>query len=200
MKIREHKRILMFLEDLLGILEHQKGEFDLSNLLPLYTDRELREMIHWNFKDFWSKNALGFMNRPELIELIQTDYQVLSWTVHQLEQQLKAQPTYSQKEVDDFFTKTYNETHYLAHKSVEQWDEYDFANYRQLLVKSSKAKKVYGIFDADVLAEDANAVTTQPHYFFDTKEEAEEEINNIVAEGKFTRGELTIHSLWKLNT
>lgn len=200
MTIREHKRILMFLEDLLGILENQKGEFDLDHLLSLYTDSELREIVYWNFKDSWSKNALGFLQRSELIELIQTDHQVLSWTIHHLEEQLKAQLTYSQDEVNAFFNKTQNEAHYLAHKPVEQWDEYDLSNYRSLMFKTGTAKKVYGIFDSDVLAEDASAVTTQPKFFFDTKVEAEEELERIIAEGEFSREELTIHHLWKLNS
>lgn len=200
MKIREHKRILMFLEDLSGMLENQKGEFDLEHLLSVYTDSELREIVHWNYKDSWSKNALGFLQRSELMDLIQTDYQVLSWTIHHLEKRLKALPNYSQDEVDAFFEKTHNETHYLADKSVEEWDEYDFTNYQQLMVKSRTATKVYGIFDSDVLAEDAHAVTTQPKFFFDTKEEAEEELERIIAEGEFSREELTIHPLWKLNS
>lgn len=199
MTIREHKRILMFLEDLLGHLEDQKGEYDVAHLLSYYTDSELREMVHWNFKETWSKNALEVLNRSELTNLIQTDYQVLSWTVHHLEQQLKATPTYSQEEVDAYFKKTQIETHYLASKPVEQWDDYDLANYRSLMVKTGTAKKVYGIFDSSVLSEEAHAVTTQPKYFFDTKEEALEELEKIITEGKFRRDELMVHALWKLN-
>ncbi len=55
---------------------------------------------------------------------------------------------------------------------------------------------MFTIFTSDVLAEDVSAVTTKPSYFFDTKEEAENEITNIIAEGRFTRDELTIHKLW----
>ena len=86
----------------------------------------------------------------------------------------------------------------MASKPVEEWDEYDTSNYRSLLVKTGTTKKVFAIFTSDVLAEDVYAVTTKPSYFFDTKEEAESEINNILVEGKFTRDELVVHSLWLL--
>jgi len=57
---------------------------------------------------------------------------------------------------------------------------------------------VFAIFTSDVLAEDVYAVTTKPSYFFDTKEEAEAEIENVIAKGKFSSNELVVHSLWLL--
>jgi hypothetical protein len=175
-----------------------QGDLKLTKLLLHYTDSELREMIHFIYRDSWSKNALGFMERKELEKLVLTDYQVLLWTMHQFEQQITATPNYSQSEVDAFFKRTQNELHYLASKPVEDWDDYDRSNYRSLMVKTGTTKKVYAIFTSDVLAEDVYAVTTQPSYFFDTKEEAEVEIENIIAKGEFKSDELVIHSLWRL--
>jgi TATA-box binding protein (TBP) (component of TFIID and TFIIIB) len=81
---------------------------------------------------------------------------------------------------------------------VADWDDYDRSNYRSLMVKTGTTKKVYAIFTSEVLAEDVYAVTTQPSYFFDTKEEAEVEIENIIAKGEFKSDDLVIHSLWRL--
>ena len=81
---------------------------------------------------------------------------------------------------------------------MEEWDGYDVSNYRSLLLKTGTTKKVFGIFTSDVLAEDVYAVTTKPSYFFDSKKEAETEIENIVAEGQFTKDELVVHKLWLL--
>ena len=39
-------------------------------------------------------------------------------------------------------------------------------------------------------------VTTKPARFFDTKEEAESEVENIISQGMVTREELVIHPLW----
>ncbi|MCL7752455.1 hypothetical protein [Polaribacter sp. Z022] len=138
------------------------------------------------------------MERDKLLELINGDTVVLDWTIHELEHQMTAISDSSQEEVDAFFKKIQNEIHYLASKPVEKWDEYDTSNYRSLLLKTGRAKKVYAIFTSDVLAEDVYAVTTKPSYFFDTKEEAETEIKNIIAEGKFTQEDLVVHSLWLL--
>ena len=113
-----------------------------------------------------------------------------------MEDRFNAFPKYAQTEVDAFFTRTQNESHYLAQKSVDHWDSYDTSNYRSLSLKTGTTKKVFGVFTSDVLAEDVYAVTTKPSYFFDTEQEAGQEINNIIAEGRFTREELTIHKLW----
>lgn len=196
MKLREFKRILGFLKRLESHLETQNQNKLTSELISHYTDSELREMIYWQYRDVWSKNALGFMERNKLIELVNSDYNLLFWTIHSIEERITNTLSYSQHEIDEFFTRTNNEIHYLASKPVEDWDAYDKSNYRSLLLKTGTTKKVYGIFTSDVLAEDVNAVTTKQSYFFDTKEEAENEITNIITEGRFTREELTIHKLW----
>ncbi|QTD36410.1 hypothetical protein JL193_09580 [Polaribacter batillariae] len=198
MKLRNYKQILFFLNRLEPFLESIKEVKIDTELMNYYTDSELREMIHWLYRDVWSKNALGFMERSKLIELINSELNVLLWTVHGLEKQMTQTPSNSQENVDAFFERTQNQIHYLASKPVENWDEYDTSNYRSLLVKTGTTKRVFAIFASDVLAEDVYALTTKPSYFFDTKEEAEAEIDNIIIEEKFTRDELVVHSLWLL--
>lgn len=198
MKLRTYKQILFFLNRLEFFLESEKQAKPSPELVKLHTDSELREMIHWLYRDVWSKNALGFMERSKLLELINGDYSILLWTIHRLEKQMTNTPSIAQKDIDAFFQRTQNELHYLASKPIEEWDEYDTSNYRGLLVKTGTTKKVFAIFTSDVLSEDVYAVTTKPSYFFDTKEEAEAEIDNILIEKKFTRDELVVHSLWLL--
>lgn len=196
MKLRTYKRILFFLKDLNGVLDIQGKPSVAIELISFFTDSELRLMLHWLYKDIWSKNALGFMERSELIKLIESDEQLLLWTIYSLEQAMIHTPTYSQKEVTLFFERTQNQNHYLAFKTVDDWDEYDTSNYKSLLIKTGTTKRVYGIFTADVLAEDVYAVSTKPSFLFDTEKEAEQEIEQIILERKFSRDELTIHSLW----
>ena len=198
MKLRNYKRIIFFLNRLESFLESEKESKTSVELASYYTDSELREIIHWLYRDVWSKNALGFMERPQLLELINSNYGILLWTIYNLEKSMTDTPNISQNDIDAFFQRTQNELHYLASKPVEEWDEYDTSNYRSLLVKTGTTKKVFAIFTSDVLAEDVYAVTTKPSYFFDTKSEAEEEIDNILLDGKFTRDELVVHSLWLL--
>ncbi|MCI5050861.1 MAG: hypothetical protein MRY57_00955 [Candidatus Pacebacteria bacterium] len=198
MNLRQYKRIIFLLQKLEGLIQSNNSSKVSDDLIKHYTDTELREMVHWLFKESWSKNSLGFKSRPELIELIGSDYGVILWTICQLEAGMTATPSYTQKTVNDFFERTQNEMHYLASKPVDIWDEYDTSNYQSLLIKTGTTKRVYAIFTSDVLKKDVYAVTTKPSYFFDTKEEAQEEIKNIIAEGKFERDELVIHSLWHL--
>ena len=198
MKLRNYKRILFFLNRLEPFLESEKELKSSSELASYYTDSELREIIHWLYRDVWSKNALGFMERPQLLELINSNYGILLWTIYSLEKSMTDTPNITQSDIDKFFQRTQNELHYLASKPVEEWDEYDTSNYRSLLVKTGTTKKVFAIFTSDVLAEDVYAVTTKPSYFFDTKEEAEAEIFNIIAEEKFIKEDLVVHSLWLL--
>ena len=198
MKLRNYKRIIFFLNRLESFLESKKESKTSVELASYYTDSELREIIHWLYRDVWSKNALGFMERPQLLELINSNYGILLWTIYNLEKSMTDTPNISQNDIDTFFQRTQNELHYLASKPVEEWDEYDTSNYRSLLVKTGTTKKVFAIFTSDVLAEDVYAVTTKPSYFFDTKSEAEEEIDTILLDGKFTRDELVVHSLWLL--
>ena len=199
MEIRKQKRILLFLKDLLGFLMDNDGELQLSHLLSHYTDSELRDMVKFIYEDKWNQVVLDLMPRKELEKLILTDFQVLQWTIHQFEQQMTAVPEYSQDEVDSFFKRAQNEMHYLASKPLSEWDSYDLSNYRSLMIKTGTTKKVFGIFTSDVLKEDVYVVTTKPTYFFDTREEAENEVKEIVAKGKFTSDELVVHSLWLLN-
>ena len=46
----------------------------------------------------------------------------------------------SQEEVDKFFEETFQETHYLASKPVEEWDEYDMSNWKAKLKKKKQGK------------------------------------------------------------
>ena len=196
MKIRTIKRMLYFLKDLENTIV-TPGSLNVSKeLIKHFTDSELREMIFWLHKDSWSKNALGFLPRQELIDLISGDCEILRWTIYDLESKITNFPNYSQKEIDHYFEKTQNQIHYLASKPAQNWDAYDISNYRSLMIKTGTSKKVYGIFTSDVLAEDVYAVTTKPSYFFDTKEEAQAEIDNIIKQENFKRDELIIHSLW----
>ena len=196
MQLKEQKRILFFLERLAEHYCKDKKQGIHPQLKKLYSRVELRNIVLRLHKGKWTPSSLSDKSETELLELIGTDTNLLLHTIETLEDRFNAFPKYAQTEVDAFFTRTQNESHYLAQKSVDHWDSYDTSNYRSLLLKTGTTKKVFGVFTSDVLAEDVYAVTTKPSYFFDTEQEAEQEITNIIAEGRFTREELTIHKLW----
>ena len=89
-------------------------------------------------------------------------------------------------------------THYLATKEISKWDSYDYSNFRSLKRKAGVSKKVFVIFTSDVKNEDKYIVTTTPTFFFDTEEEAQEELELMCMERKLKSSDFRIHTLWKL--
>lgn len=198
MKLREKRRLLIYLEVLAEkFSEEDKREIH-KNIIKYFPRVELIEIVLWLFQKTWKKDNLEHKTDEELFELIGSDTSIVLYLIDKLEKSIISYPKFEQEEVNNFFLRTQNEMHYLASKPVKEWDEYDISNYRSMLVKTGTTKKVYGVFTADVLSEDVYAVTTKPSYFFDSKEEAKAEIKNIEAEGQFKAKELTIHSLWLL--
>jgi hypothetical protein len=199
MKIKQQKLILHFLKQLEMELLKDKSQ-DLNTFFNnFFSKEELIEVLEHSFFDQdLEEHQIENLETNQLLELIGGDYFILSFLIQKIEIGITSVPKISTSEVDAFFKRTQNELHYLASKPVEDWDDYDRSNYRSLMVKTGTTKKVYAIFTSDVLAEDVYAVTTQPSYFFDTKEEAEVEIENIIAKGEFKSDDLVIHSLWRL--
>ena len=46
----------------------------------------------------------------------------------------------SQEKVNKFFEETFQETHYLYSKPVEEWDEYDISNWKAKLKKKEQGR------------------------------------------------------------
>ncbi|QTE21067.1 hypothetical protein [Polaribacter cellanae] len=198
MKIRAQKRIAIYLE----FLAEQLSQTTLKPIHPAVIKQlsreELIQVVCWLFPRKFTKESLAHKSDEWMHSMVGNDVNILSYLIEQINDSITNTLDYSQSEVTDFFQKSQNEIHYLANKPVEQWDAYDTANYHALRSKTNTTKKVYAIFTSDVLAEDVYVVTTKPSYFFDTKEEAEAEIYNIIKEQQFKRDELTIHSLWQI--
>lgn len=169
-----------------------------SELSCLFTRKELMDIVLWLHSNY-DKTMLSEHTEEELLTLISDDYNILSYVTEKWKDAITATPNISQKSVEAFFSKHGLEAHYLMSKPVEEWDGYDSSNYHQLMFKHGKTRRVYAIFSSDVTDEEKYAVTTKPSYFFDTEEEAEEELQKILSLGQFTEGDLKIMSLWKIN-
>ena len=196
MKLQEHKRLVLYLALLAEKLEQEEFQFIHPVIKTLLNIEKLAQIILWLFPKKWTKEELLLKSKEELFEVIGNDVNILEYMIYTLEEQMTNTVKYSQEEVSHFFEKTQREMHYLASKPVTKWDSYDKANYHSLLKKTNSIKKVYGIFTSDVLAEDVYAVTTKPSFLFDSREEAEAEIQKILREKKFKQDELTVHKLW----
>ena len=96
------------------------------------------------------------------------------------------------KEVWQVLSQLGLHTHYLASKAIAQWDEYDLSNYRSLMIKAGKLKKVYGVYDTMVSQDDVAMVDKHPNFFFDSKEKAEAVMQELIADGVFSADEVHV--------
>jgi hypothetical protein len=198
MTIKERKQILYFLEGFMANIESFDENNISSKFLNLFSRKELIEIVLWLFTNY-DKSMLTEKTDTELLELISDDANVLSFVIEQWKSNISAVPTLSQEEVNNFFDEIQLNIHYLRYKPVEQWDDYDVNNYYSILFKRGKTQRVFAIFTSDVKDEDKYAVTTQPSFFFDSKEEAEQEMERICNETKQGVSDFVIHTLWKIS-
>ena len=197
MTIKERKQILYFLENFMANIESHEENNISSEFLNLFSRKELVEIVLWLFTNY-DKSMLPEKTDAELLELIGDDANVLSFVIERWKNNISAVPTIRQEEVIKFFDDLQLETHYLRHKPVLEWDDYDVSNYYSILFKRGKTKRVFAIFTSDVKDRDKYAVTTKPSFFFDTKKEAEEELLKICKENKQDPLDFVIHALWKI--
>lgn len=197
MTIKERKLILHFLELLSKEFETRKVTEINPTFLQLISRKELIEIVLWLFTNY-DRSMLTEKTDAELLELIGDDACVLSYIIQKWKDGINAVPKLSQDEVNDFFNEKMIDIHYLRDKPAEQWDAYDISNYYAILFKRGKTQRVYAIFTSDVADKDKYAVTTQPSFFFDTEDEAEEEIERICIETKRPKSDFIIHSLWRI--
>jgi len=154
-------------------------------------------MVLWLHTNY-DKSMLTEKTDAELLQLLNDDANVLAFVIEQWKNNISLVPKLTQTEVDDFFERMPISIHYLRDKPVEEWDDYDVSNYYSILYKHGKTRRVFAIYTSDVKEEDKYVVSTQPSFFFDTKEEAEEELERCIAQEKFEKGDLKILSLWKI--
>lgn len=197
MTIKERKRILYFLEAFMVNLESHEENSINPEFLNLFSRKELVEMVLWLHKNY-DKSMLTEKTDSELLELLNDDANVLAYVIEQWKNNISAVPKLTQMEVYEFFEKMPISAHYLRDKPVEEWDDYDVSNYYSLLYKHGKTRRVFAIYTSDVKEEDKYVVTTQPSFFFDTREEAEEELERCYEQGLNKWDSLKIMSLWKI--
>lgn len=83
--------------------------------------------------------------------------------------------------------------HYLQTKAITDWDEYDYANFNTIQIKSGKARYAYGIYHHDIDAEDIDAIKAPPFRWFESIEKAKQKRKEYLATGLYSAGELHIH-------
>ncbi len=197
MNLKKRRLIGHFLEMLEKRIENRVAPKINPIFLKFFTRTELIDMVLWLYTNY-DKSFLVDKSDSKLLELIGDDMNVLLFTIQRWNQSITSTPTMSQTEVHEFFDQIQIDPHYLRDKPVEDWDQYDVSNYYSILFKHGKTRRVFAIFLSEVEDKDKYAITTKPSFFFDTKEEAETELDKICKVDKFKKGELKIMSLWRL--
>lgn len=197
MRIKKLKLIVYFLKELEGKLEDASHQVVSSYFLNFFCKEELIQILEHTFP---SGNLIEYetKSKQELLELIGDNTFILFFLIEKLESEITSFVRLDQEEVNHFFTSTYLELHYLFSKPISEWDKYDLSNYYSLLKKHGKSTCVYGIFTSDVTEQQKYEVTTKPTSLFDTKAEAEEELERMALERNIPKSEFVIHPLWRI--
>lgn len=199
MRIKKIKLIVYFLKELEGKLKDVNHQQLSSFFYNFFSKEELIEILeHSFFTEDLIPHEIETQSREQLLELIGEGCFILSFLIQELESEITSFVTQNQEEVNHFFTSTFLEHHYLFSKPTLQWDKYDVSNYNSLLKKHGKSTCVYGIFTCDVTDEQKYEVTTPPTSLFDTKEEAQAELDRIAEERDIPKTEFVIYPLWRI--
>lgn len=196
MKITTRQVLQRFLTVLLKQLCKQKSEALDFYFEDFFTKDEIIEIL----KSKFGNNVDGHLkvvrlNKEQLLEYL-SDMDVLLYFFDAWATEVQQNKAITPIEVFRTLDQLGLQTHYLASKSVTDWDEYDFSNYRMLSGKAGKITTIYGIYDSDIKEENIEQIDSHPKRFYETYKKAQEELEVLIAQGKFKKEEL--HVLPKL--
>jgi len=198
MTLRQQKLVLYFLDMLESYLRYKDALPVFDKAKKFHSKKELIKMLLWLFPDRYTGEELETFQEKQLYEALVCDYNILLYLIDVWKTKLSAVVRFSQQEVDEFFYYVKSEPHYLRDKPVEQWDGYDRSNYLALLAKSGVTRQVFALFTSEVKEEDKYIVTSAPTVFYDTRQEAEDEVDRCITEENYTKGDLVVYALWKI--
>jgi len=198
MTLKQQRLFLYFFEVLEAHLRYTDA-LPLSKEVKQFLSRdECIDIVLWISPEKYHRGELESFDDKKLHSVLVTDYNILLYMIHKWEVQLSKSITFSDEEVDALFTRTNNQIHYLYSKPTSQWDNYDRSNYISLLAKAGFTIQVYGIYSSSVKEEDKYIVDSPPKKFYDTKEEAETEIERCVTEENADADSFAIYPLYKI--
>ena len=163
-----------------------------------FLEKELRDIVQWKLSNKELQDIdIEMLSSSELLNMIGNDAVVLGYYFNQWDQECSLQESPEQKEIFKTLHQLGLHTHYLASKPMTNWDEYDWSNFRALQLKSGKLSKVYGIYGSRIRQEEVDTVTSPPARYYDTEEDAQEGIEELLTTGIFKPKELAIRYTYK---
>lgn len=196
--MRSKKRIVInyFLRALKDKMQWEDCVDEISlRWLKIYNKAELKEIVKWLFmQKIPEEMDLDNMDEEELLLAIGDDYHILGYLLDQMDKELEAYENPTQEILQEVLVQLASETHYLASKPIESWDDYDRSNYHSLLRKAGKPEPLYGVYDVDVREEDRYTVTL-PENLYHSSREALRFLSELVEGGQFEDQDLKIMKL-----
>lgn len=196
MKAKRRFVIQYFLRTLQLKMQSRKNPEEINPVfLKIYDKEELKGIVKWVFNQKIPEGMdVDKMDEEELLESISNEEYILGYLLSQLEDELQASSIITDESVLKTLEQLGLHTHYLARKPLEQWEEYDHANYRALSLKAGKFLPLYGIYSWDVDQQDK--YLTIPGRIYDTECEAQEMLSKFFTEeGQFHDGDLKVMRL-----
>ena len=174
-----------------------KTPYTLSSMTSLPRE-ELIQILQFiyseNLDDYMRVDT---MTNKELLDFIQTDYQIISYYLSQWNQYREENEILNQENIDEVLDRLELGHHYLARLDFKDWNEYDISNYRATQYKRGCIQMVFGIYDAEIKQEDVYEVTTPPKRFFDTLHLAQNARKTLYESAKFSKDEIHVLHTYK---
>ena len=187
----------------LKMLHRQLQATKVAEISPFFKDFFLRDQLIAIVRWLWTPDQLQdvdltTLSKEELLESIGSDIYILGYYLEQWDIERKRQEELHPEQVWDTLVQMSSPNHYLTHKKIVDWDEYDIANYRSLQQKAGKIQKVYGIYQSSIRQEEVDEVTSPPNRFYDTEEQAQTAIEEeMLTLGIFKAKELAVRYVYK---
>lgn len=161
--------------------------------IDLFTHTELVDIVRSMFlKEQLDAMKPEHMTRYELLEQVSDDAFILGHFLSKWKKEQEDGYYYSESEIQKTLLQLGHASHYLGSKPTALWNRYDLNNYRALLIKAGKLRRVYGIYDSTVEPEDAATVGHQPSRYFESYPEAQNQLEVMIAQQGFSRADIRI--------
>lgn len=158
----------------------------------IYDTSELKEIVKRLYLNAIPEDLkLDEMTNLQLLDLIGDDYHILCQFIEELENELSATLKPTPKSVGITLDQLGLQTHYLGSKPMEDWDNYDHANYKGLLRKAGISLPLYGIFPNSMDQKDKYITPVLGRYHL-TERQAKSGIALLVSTKEYNEGEFQV--------
>jgi len=158
--------------------EHEANTQFNSEVSPYFQNFFTQSELHKIVLHIYGESTYDGLNirnatKQELLEYIGDDQAILSYYLSLWDEERKNTETQNGYGLSEILAQLQLEGHYLLHKPIDQWDEFDKSNFRNLQSKAGVIQSAYGIYSDSVMPHELS-MATPPQRFYETRSLAEE--------------------------